>query len=346
MAMSQDDKLDTIIVFLVVILLFMLTGCASLPKQTPGALASHTTAVSSYLADAPEAISPINEGCTPQSVLSSLRICPMLLGRHIYSVDSGEQYVWMTNYTGFPVRVTRVKTVTVPSGIWPEMSVYLDFLGTCEAPPDHCPGANLPDGRCPCMKDSDPGPKLRPVGAVGNMGEISPFNIPDLTWGVEGFTVEPMSYVVLGDNVHGSLGTMYEVTVEEGRGNDLVLRQPKVDHVIRCSGSEQPIPYEPWQLDTDATITGAQVYAITQGAPPQFPYAACVYIFDDPPDWQKPAWKLCNKELAATDGYTRSGSYLFTQEIKAGQWLVWGAKNKCPVGHVWDGVASLTLKRR
>lgn len=284
----------------------------------------------------------VNEGCSP---FGSLLVCPMLSGTHVYAAPSGKQNVWINNY-GNARALTRVQTVTFRGTLswFTEESVYLDWLGTCEAEPGHCSGSNLPADRCPCQKDGDPGPLVRPVGAIGNLSIDARTRglYPDLTWGPDGVTVPTFSFIVIGDKEHGSPGVMYAVTVEDRPGADYVFRLPKVDHVVMCNGSAQVNAFEPWQMAEDLTITGAQIYAVGGNGPTdnltRVTYA-CFYIYDTLQ--QPPVWRNCGIKETATTGY-----YAFTKEIKAGQYLVWHAANVCTPGYAWDGVASITAKKR
>lgn len=292
----------------------------------------------------PQAVQPVNDGCSPGPPLAPLH-CSMLPGTRTYQVTSGYQYVYLVNRTGRTISITRVKTIC-PWGTWCEMSAYYNFLGTCSTAPDmdHCPGANLPPGQCPCMKDLDPGPGLNLVGAIGNMFEDGTRQVPDLTWG-DGFSVPPDGYYVLGDNVHGEgLGTMYQVTVEDRAANDLAIRQPLIDNVIRCDGKKQATVFDPVKADADMTLTGVQVYASQTAAPRTSISWACVYVFDGS-DWDHPLWFTCSKALATTDT-SSTGNVKLNHEVKAGQYIVWHANNTCPAGHVWDGVGTITAKRR
>lgn len=288
------------------------------------------------------AAQPINDGCHGEQ--SSLLVCQLQPGTHVYSIRSGEQMVYLANYGG-PVAVTRVRTATFARpGFMPEISVYLDWFGLCDAPKDYCVGNGLEGDKCPCQRDSDGGPKLNLVGAVGNMPANADGFIPDLTWGVEGFTVDPFRAIAIGDNPHGTPVTLLEVTVENRRGADLVMRQPKIDNVIPCSGSQQWSKFEPWQADTDMTITGAQVYAVG-GAQARRVTWACVYVFATNDPTKPPLWSLCSHPLATNDT-TERGNVAFTKDVKAGQWIDAGAVNACPKGEWWDYVASLTVKRK
>lgn len=294
----------------------------------------------------------VNDGCYPSGTFLE---CPLIPGTYAYSVVNGVTNVRLTNYGGTR-RITRVQTATFP-GLWwwTEESAYLNFFGTCPAPPGHCSGSNLPEDRCPCQVDADPGEGIRPVGAVGNMSiDDKGRTYPDLTWGERGVSMRFGDFFVLGDKYRGAPGTMYAVTVEDGPGWDYVFRQPKVDHVVMCNGAVQVNAFEPWgPMPEDITLTGAQVYAVGGNGPKDnrsHVTYACFYVFDE--IGKPPVWSLCgNKGTATTDGYPetpgaapRPGNFIFTKDVKKGQFIVWHAANVCTPGYAWDGVASITAR--
>jgi hypothetical protein len=138
---------------------------------------------------------------------------------------------------------------------------------------------------------------------------------------------------------------MYQVTVEDRAGADMVLRQPKVDNVIRCDGTQQPSSWEPWQIDSDATLTGAQVYMVqtTGGGPGTLRLRAdwaCIYVFDEVPDWWHPVWARCGADVAT------NGNITLSRDVKKGQWIAGHATDKCLPGQVWDFAISISLKRK